>query len=764
MGERRIINGLIYEKGEDGVPRLVGPAPSEAPAQPAPSAIQIPVNPVRAAREAQELRLKLEDQQLQRDNAARQNASAAQSANADARTAGNQRYDNLMKLRGAYESTPVVKEYRVGIQSLGAALKRAEDGSGDTSLIYDYAKAMDPGSVVREAEMGMAAGGGSAIEAAAAKLKKQFGIEGGGNLSPQVRESLKREIANKVATMNVAYSAQRVRFAEDAKRQGFDPAEITGNHDGDAFMPEIKAYQAARAQQKAAKEVPDPAVAAPLKAPPRTDDIDPTTGQPFAVQDIEFPTDDPPADGSYQDSYVSQGLSGTNEGLASVVGLPVDITTAAVNLIPKGVNALANTNLPTIENPILGGDWIKARLTEMGSIAPKSNDPTKQFTRRVGESVGASAIPAGFAGSLAKAGAGLFTGLTGGIGGATAQQVAPGNPLAEILGEAIGGGLGGFGALKGNQARAQKGIEEAIPTVKDLKEQASRLYQRAEQSGSVASPTDTRQLADDLRQTLLDEGQLGPAGRITNADNNTAKAFNLVEQYADKPMRPKEMDSVRRVLADSRKSPDASDQRLGKVLLDQFDQWVKPLAPDFDEARAVSTRYLQAEDLEEARELAAVQAGQFTGSGFENALRTQYRGLDRNTVKGRDWFDPAVSDAIQKVSRGTPMSNAARAIGRFAPTGTVSAASTLGVPAGVGMMAGASGPVGVGLGLTAGAISGLGRYGATKMGIRNANIAELTARNGGAIQQAPLVPDAFKDYAAMLAAVQQAKYLNERPQ
>ena len=96
--------------------------------------------------------------------------------------------------------------------------------------------------------------------------------------------------------------------------------------------------------------------------------------------------------------------------------------------------------------------------------------------RRVGESVGAAAIPAGFAGSLGKAGAGLLTGLTGGIGGATAQQVAPGNPLAEILGEAVGGGLGGLGVLKHAQRGAKRQIEEAIPTVKDLKDQAARLY------------------------------------------------------------------------------------------------------------------------------------------------------------------------------------------------------------------------------------------------------------------------------------------------
>lgn len=153
------------------------------------------------------------------------------------------RLDSVMKLRSAYESAPVVKEYRVGIQSLSAALRRSPDATGDTSLIYDYAKAMDPGSVVREAEMGMAQGGASIIDAKVADLKKQLGIEGGGVLPPEVRERLRREIANKVTSMNVAYSEQRKRYADDARRYGFDPAEITGNHDGDPFIDQMREYQ-----------------------------------------------------------------------------------------------------------------------------------------------------------------------------------------------------------------------------------------------------------------------------------------------------------------------------------------------------------------------------------------------------------------------------------------------------------------------------------------------------------------------------------------
>lgn len=468
-----------------------------------------------------------------------------------------------------------------------------------------------------------------------------------------------------------------------------------------------------------------------------------------------------PKPGSYAASYLGQGLSGANEGLADTLGAPVDLTTAALNLVPKGINAIANTNIPTISDPVGGGDWFKRRLSDVGSILPATADPSKQFTRRVGESVGASAVPAfGMGGSAAKIGMGLLSGLGGGIGAATAQQVAPGNTLAELAGEVAGGGVTGLASLKGVRRAAQRQIESKVPSIADLKDQASNLYQRAETSGASATPEQTQDLANGFRKTLLDEGQIGPSGSITNADTNTNKAFNLIQQYAGQEMKPKEMNTVRTVLADSRKSPDPSDQRLGHILLNQFDDFVSPLAPEFDQARDVSSRYLQAQDLERARELAGARASQFTGSGFENALRTEYRGLDRGNIKGNNYFSPEVTDAIQNVARGNPTSNLLRGLGRLAPTGPVSGMGSV-VPAmSLGAMTGSPAVGGaVGTGLAGAGI--LGRIGATRMGIHAADQAELIARNGGALEQAPLLPKSLADYAAWLAAVQQPKYLNQ---
>ena len=93
--------------------------------------------------------------------------------------------------------------------------------------------------------------------------------------------------------------------------------------------------------------------------------------------------DSPPVPGNnggdgYQNSYVGQGMSGVNEGIASTLGFPVDAATAAINLIPKGINAAANTNLPMIEDPVGGSGTFRRAMDGWGIYDP-SSDPSKQF-------------------------------------------------------------------------------------------------------------------------------------------------------------------------------------------------------------------------------------------------------------------------------------------------------------------------------------------------------------------------------------------------
>lgn len=725
----------------------------------------------------------------------RADTTANRSAGADERTAQNMSFDNVMKLRGAYEASPVVKEYRVGISSLGAALNRAGDPTGDVALIYDYAKAMDPGSVVREAEMGMAASGASLIESAAADYKKKFGIEGGGTLSPGLREKLKREIATKVASQNKAYSAQRVRYAEDARAGGIDPRNVTGDHDGDVYMPQIKAYQDEQRDGQPSDlrtEAASGQVAAPDKAtgiinslmtsgprgtPASKAMIDASLKNagydPISIQQYNagkaWVKDNPGQKYTggevvlrpgYEQSVAGQGMSGVNEGLASVAGLPVDFATGAINLGSRGINALANTDIPMIENPTLGSEWIKDKMGG-GFIYDPTDDPTQQFARRMGQSVGASAVPAGMAGSLGRAGGQLLAGATGGAGGATAQQLFPGNPLAEMAGELAGGATAAGGIMRAGQRNATRQIEAAVPTIPQLKDEAGQLYRAAEARGVVADPAMTQELSDNFRAALAAEGRISPNGRISEVYPKAREATQLIDDYAGQTMTPTQMQTVRKVASDGLSSPDNTERRLGGILTDVFDEWANPLAPELSDARDVSSRYLTAETLGRSRELAGARAGQFTGSGFENALRTEYRGLDRAAIKGNKHFSDDVTDAIETVSRGTPTSNLARGMGKLYPSGVVSGALGSGLPAILMGMATSSPLVGGAVGVGMAGIGGVGRAAATNMGIRAADQAELIARNGGALPTAQFSNPEIVKMLQQLALAESGKYLGQ---
>lgn len=155
---------------------------------------------------------------------------------------GNVGFTQRDKLRSDYMALPAVKGYSTSIEALASALKRGDDGSGDTALIYDYVKSLDPTSVVREAEVGMAQGGDSYFNNLVAKAKKQFGMDEGGNLSPEARRRLRREIINSNVSRVKQYNQAREQFAELARRNGIDPYEIVGNHAADPYVDLFRSY------------------------------------------------------------------------------------------------------------------------------------------------------------------------------------------------------------------------------------------------------------------------------------------------------------------------------------------------------------------------------------------------------------------------------------------------------------------------------------------------------------------------------------------
>lgn len=461
------------------------------------------------------------------------------------------------------------------------------------------------------------------------------------------------------------------------------------------------------------------------------DQFDGPTSNPFDQFDTQRPTSAAPQSGGYG----SQVFSGLMEGATGALGAPVDLMNNFV-VAPalKGVNAVFGTNYQPSAEPLGGSAGLRRGL----AIAPQSDSAGEQMVRRVAQSVGGAAVPlAGAPGSIGQMAAGLLTAAGGGVGGAIAQQAFPDSPLADMAGDLIGS-AGTGAAISGLANRSARiAAERAVPSIDDLRDRASNLYDAAEARGVVAAPSDTTALAARVKQIARDNELITPTGRVSGAYPRAAEAMNLLDDYSGHPMNPTQMQVIRDTLADARNATNGKERRIASKMLDEFDRFTSPLAPELETARAVSQRAIKAQQLETMREVAEANSSRFSASGGENAMREQYRNLDKRIVKGQErGWSPAEAEAIQRVGRGTTASNTARNVGKIAPTGVVSLGAGAGVPF---MIGNAIGGPGVGAALS-GATMGAGflaREAATRMGMRNADLAELIARNGGAINPAP---------------------------
>lgn len=460
------------------------------------------------------------------------------------------------------------------------------------------------------------------------------------------------------------------------------------------------------------------------------------------------------------EGFGRQALSGWLEGATGALGAPVDLVNNLV-VAPalKGVNAALGTDFQPSSEPLGGSAGLRRGL----AISPDTEQVAPHMVRRIAQSVGGASVPlAGSARTAGEVGAGLASAVGGGVGGAVAQQAFPGNVGAEVAGELIGGL--GTGAVANRLATnsARKAAEAAVPDVDELKRQASGLYKAAEARGVVAGAAETQKLADDIARIARNNELITPTGRVSTAYPKAKEALDLMSDYAGYDMNPTQMQVIRETLADAAMTTEGKESRIATQMLKAFDDFSVPIAPELSEARNVAQRYIKGQQLETLRELAGVRAGDFKGSGFENALRTEYRGLDRKIVKGQEsGWSPEQVEAIQRVGRGTTASNAARNIGKLAPTGAVSFLSSAGVPFVIGNAFG-----GPSLGTTLAAATSLGGYGAralaTGMGVRNAELAELAARNGGAVMTPSMQALQRRIFEAILGG--QAAQLNARSQ
>ena len=366
--------------------------------------------------------------------------------------------------------------------------------------------------------------------------------------------------------------------------------------------------------------------------------------------------------------YASQALSGINEGIANALGAPVDLLTAGLNLATTGINKVAGTDIPQIHDPAGGSGTFKTLLAP--TIREESADPALQMTRRVGQEVGAFAVPgAATVSKSARPAATLAKELTAAVGSGTgaaiAQQVAPDNPLVEFAGQ-----LAGAMTPAGVSRTLGKGGKRV--SVDDLRTSKNAAYQAVDNAGVRFAPDDY----DNMLVGLVNDVQ---GKHISPTRHQAAYSFiNDMIQRRGKPFTLTELDQLRQevrrdLVVPSYGSPDkAADAFFGDMIVDAIDDLIASNASGsqaMKAARLAHSRLRKTEMIEDAIVRAERRAAS-TGSGgnLNNAIRQNLRAILDSKRKSKGFTKEELAE-LEKVVRQGGLENILRLVGKLSPSG-----------------------------------------------------------------------------------------------
>ena len=252
------------------------------------------------------------------------------------------------------------------------------------------------------------------------------------------------------------------------------------------------------------------------------------------------------------------------------------------------------------------------------------------MTRRVGQEIGAWAVPAG--GTISKAAKPATTAVkeliaaTGsGTGAAIAQQVAPDNPVAEFVGQ-VAGSVTPAGAAR---AVTKGGKRIAVD---DLRAAKNTAYQAVDKAGVTFGPQDY----DNMLVGLVNEAQ---GKHISPTRHQAAYSFinDMIQRRGNKPMTLTELDQLRQevrrdLVVPSYSNPDkAADAFFGDMIVDAIDDMIDANpsgSAAMKAARLANSRLRKTEMIEDAIVRAERRAAS-TGSGgnLNNAIRQNLRAI-----------------------------------------------------------------------------------------------------------------------------------------
>jgi hypothetical protein len=142
-------------------------------------------------------------------------------------TGGQKGFDNEMGLKKAFSAEPVYKAYGEMQSAYGQITDslKSESPAGDLAAATKFMKLLDPGSVVRESELGMAMAASGALDRA--KNYAELRISGK-KLTPDQRKDFQTLSDQLFGTATSAYNTKRNEFAEMGSAYGLDANRALG--------------------------------------------------------------------------------------------------------------------------------------------------------------------------------------------------------------------------------------------------------------------------------------------------------------------------------------------------------------------------------------------------------------------------------------------------------------------------------------------------------------------------------------------------------
>lgn len=376
------------------------------------------------------------------------------------------------------------------------------------------------------------------------------------------------------------------------------------------------------------------------------------------------------------------GWYGTGAELAG--SIPASIAGGEIFSALRGLQAGGNavkTALPLLSKPAAAlpatAEAAGASLPAIaGSVTPRA-------------AVAPAATRANWEALKNSMGAGAITGTVQGAGDADTIAEMPDQMLKGSLVGAVGGAAGhGLGAAANRLAAYTNAADRVAraPSTQSLKDTAQKFYDAFENSGGRYTPA----FVDDMRAALLKKLQSeGWSSSITSQPIGVMRELDRLKQMEPmglgKPT-PTQIQNVRNMIQNIRRSGDDNEARFGSMLMDEFDKLLmnpaghhfvggdgKVSAANLAEGNKHWRQYSKANELDDAMWRAENRTGAtYSGGNINNAMRQNLRQVWERHGMGN--YTPDENAAMQVGVRGNTPENIARKIGNFSPLkGPVSA-------------------------------------------------------------------------------------------